>query len=308
MNGCPSERCLLSGFARRRLGKNAIATETTSTSSVLSFARSERLAIDSGRLTRDARTVDSRPSTGAIGAPDALATDGYFRVNGFLSGVECQRVLDAVEQLLRSGHQPARFEKNLPTSLPPELRVSKLYRFHRQEPFFSFCTSQRLLAYLQPMFSGTISVFLSQAVWKVPGALGQPWHQDSSIFPFEPARPVVAAWIALTEANEETSCLRVVPGSHLTPIAEHGRDRKSPTEGRYVAMVDQNTDGYVSLEMAPGDMVLFDSHLVHSSSDNAGSTSRVALCFHYAAADTVDHTSERLGSSPYNDWMTTVTP
>lgn len=247
--------------------------------------------------------MDSRPGTGAL---NEWATNGYVRVNGFLPGIESQRVLGEVEGLLRSGHQPARFEKNLPTSLPPELRVSKLYRFHRQEPFISLCTSRPLLAHLQPVFSGAIAVFLSQAVWKVPGALGQPWHQDSSIFPFEPERPVVAAWIALTEANEGTSCLRVVPGSHLTPIGEHGRDRMGTTKGRYVAMVDQNVEEYVSLEMAPGDMVLFDSHLVHSSGDNAGSTGRVALCFHYAAADTVDHTAERLGSSPFNDWMTVM--
>ncbi len=71
-----------------------------------------------------------------------------------------------------------------------------------------------MLGQIRPWISGDIDVFLSQVVWKVPGAMGQPWHQDSSIFPFEPSRPVVAAWMALTEATEENGCLRIVPGSH----------------------------------------------------------------------------------------------
>jgi ectoine hydroxylase-related dioxygenase (phytanoyl-CoA dioxygenase family) len=55
--------------------------------------------------------------------------------------------------------------------------------------------------------------------------------------------------------------------------------------------------------MAPGDLVIFDSHLVHASGDNVSNQSRIALCFHFAAAGTVDLTAEVFGQSPYNDWM-----
>lgn len=117
--------------------------------------------------------------------------DGCFVVSGVLSAEECQELLDAAHRLLNSNRDDivVRFEENLPGDLPPERRVSKLYRLHRHEPFRALCTSRRLLDDVQPLIGGDIDVFLSQVVWKVPGALGQPWHQDASLFPFDPARP-----------------------------------------------------------------------------------------------------------------------
>ncbi len=46
-----------------------------------------------------------------------------------------------------------------------------------------------------------IDCFLSQFIFKNPGAWGQPWHQDSFYFPFEPARPIVALWLAVTRGR-----------------------------------------------------------------------------------------------------------
>jgi phytanoyl-CoA hydroxylase len=230
--------------------------------------------------------------------------DGYVRLEGFLAIDECRQLLAAARAMVEAdGDALVRFEDNLPPTLPAEQRVSKLYRFHRHEPFRSVATDPRLVSHLRPLIRGDIDVFLSQVVWKVPGAMGQPWHQDSSIFPFEPSRPVVAAWIALTGAGEDTSCLRVVPGSHGARVAPHGRDRQSPTAGRYVALTDQDVVGHEALVMAPGDLVVFDSHLVHASGDNSTDQARAALCFHFAAAGTIDRTAEVFGESPYNDWM-----
>ena len=187
--------------------------------------------------------------------------------------------------------------------LPEEQRVSKLYRFHRAEPFHSLATNPGLTSLIRPLMGGDFDLFLSQAVWKMPGAMGQPWHQDSSIFPFEPSRPVVAAWIALTDATESNSCLRVVPSSHKADVAPHGRDQSAATAGRYVSLVDQDVATYTSLVMSPGDLVIFDSHLVHSSGDNLSTEARIALCFHFATSGTIDRTAETFGNSPFNDWM-----
>ena len=103
--------------------------------------------------------------------------------------------------------------------------------------------SDNLLAQVRPLIRGDIDVFLSQVVWKMPGALGQPWHQDSSIFPFDPPRPVVAAWIALTPVNEESSCLWMKPGSHMAEVGPHLRRRNGPTGGRYLELADQDAEG-----------------------------------------------------------------
>ena len=73
-----------------------------------------------------------------------------------------------------------------------------------------------------------VSCFLSQFIFKNPGAWGQPWHQDSLYFPFEPARPVVGVWLAVTEATLENGCLHVLPGSNHEPVVT----RTCPTGAR----------------------------------------------------------------------------
>jgi ectoine hydroxylase-related dioxygenase (phytanoyl-CoA dioxygenase family) len=51
--------------------------------------------------------------------------------------------------------------------------------------------------------------------------------------------------------------------------------------------------------MDPGDLLLFDSHLMHRSTDNESTGRRGAMVFHYAATGTVDP-----ASSPINDFVT----
>lgn len=257
------------------------------------------------RVTLKAVTFGAMGTALAGALSESWERDGYFRVNGFLSATQCENLLRAANSLL---HHPdndvvIRFEDNLPDELPAERRISKLYRFHRRGPFRQLCTSPELLALVQPLIGGDVDVFLSQVVWKVPGAHGQPWHQDASVFPFEPERPVVAVWLALTRAADDNSCLRLVPGSQRSPLLRHGFDRQSPTGARYLSLADRRVDGWEPVIVGGGDLVVFDSHLVHASTDNISSNTRVALTFHFASAGTIDRTVERFGESPYNDWM-----
>ena len=48
--------------------------------------------------------------------------------------------------------------------------------------------------------------------------------------------------------------------------------------------------------MDPGDLLLFDSHLMHRSTDNESDGIRAAMVYHYAAAGTVDRTVEALAA------------
>jgi ectoine hydroxylase-related dioxygenase (phytanoyl-CoA dioxygenase family) len=58
-------------------------------------------------------------------------------------------------------------------------------------------------------------------------------------------------------------------------------------------------DGAIPVLMEPGDLLLFDSHLMHRSTDNESSGVRAAMVFHYAATGTVDRYV-----SPVNDFVT----
>ncbi len=152
-----------------------------------------------------------------------------------------------------------------------------------------------------------VDCFLSQFIFKNPGAWGQPWHQDSYYFPFEPARPVVAMWLAVTEATLDNGCLHVLPGSQTEPVHAHVADRRPGALYGYVEIVDHDMSASEPCLLEPGDLLVFDSHLMHRSTDNASNDMRAAMVWHFASAMTVDLGTDfgdgNRTRSPINAWM-----
>jgi ectoine hydroxylase-related dioxygenase (phytanoyl-CoA dioxygenase family) len=150
-----------------------------------------------------------------------------------------------------------------------------------------------------------VDCFLSQFIFKNPGAWGQPWHQDSHYFFFGPdngGRPIVGLWLAVTAATLENGCLHVIPGSHTEPVHEHVDDLRPGANYGYREIVDFDFSNAVPVLMEPGDLLVFDSHLMHRSTDNVSNGIRAAMVYHCAATGTVD-----LADHPINDFMTVRT-
>lgn len=236
--------------------------------------------------------------------------DGYFIQRDLVDLPVREAVLARAWDLVTAGSPASessvviRYERELPASLPREERVSKLYRLHRGERSFRAVFQSALITeVLQALIGPDVDLFLSQVVFKLPRALGQPWHQDVAIFPFEPPGPIVGVWCALTDARDSSSRLRLQAGSHTVGQLHHSHDTTQPTGGRYLSVADQELVRGDLLDLAGGDAVFFDSQLVHSSTDNDSDAPRVAVTAHFATAGTIDHTVERFGASPYNDWM-----
>jgi len=189
-------------------------------------------------------------------------------------------------------------------TLAPEDRVSKVFRVHREvEAFRAFAREPKLLALVADLLGPELDCFLSQYIFKLPGALGQPWHQDSFYFPFDRS-PQVGVWLALTEARPDNGPLWVLPGSHTEPVHDVVADRRPHANYAYVEIVDHDTSDAVPVLMEPGDLLIFHSHLFHRSTDNESKRSREAMVYHYGQAGTVDRSEERFGFTPPNiDWM-----
>jgi hypothetical protein len=185
----------------------------------------------------------------------------------------------------------------------PEELVSKIFRLHRDAVFEDFARRPDLLDEVARLLrTDDIDCFLSQFIVKNPGAWGQPCHQDSVYFPFEPPRPVVGAWLAVTRATLENGCLHVVPGSHREPVHAHVPDRRPEANYGYIEIVDHDLSAAVPVLLEAGDLLLFDSHLMHFSTDNASAGVRAAMVYHFARAGTVDHTVRERGYT-VNDWV-----
>jgi ectoine hydroxylase-related dioxygenase (phytanoyl-CoA dioxygenase family) len=251
----------------------------------------------------------------------AYERDGCFRIAAFAEPETGDAMLRRVVALARAAdaggdispafvlpeqqpNLPARHGNDRsPRTVAPEDVASKIFRLARDPVFRAFATRPDVVALVSEILeTDAPACFLSQFIFKNPGAWGQPWHQDAYYFPFTPSRPVVGIWLAVTEATLDNGCLHVVPGSHHEPVHPHVIDRRDGANYGYVEIVDHDMAASEPVLMKPGDLLVFDSHLMHRSTDNTSTGIRAAMVFHYALATTVDHTEEQRGYT-VNDWM-----
>ncbi|MEC8828626.1 MAG: phytanoyl-CoA dioxygenase family protein [Actinomycetota bacterium] len=236
--------------------------------------------------------------------------DGFFLVKEFSPPDVCDAMLRRAIDLAReadgrgvAGKAIVHPERNLADSVGSEAlaeeRVSKVFKVHRDSVFHEFATQPDLVASVQHLLGTDIDCFLSQFIFKNPGAWGQPWHQDAFYFPFDRG-PQVGVWLAVTEATLANGCLHVVPGSHLEPVHEHLLDRRPNANQGYVEILDHDMSGERPVTMAPGDLLIFHSHLMHRSKDNNSSAIRAAMVYHFGERGTVDLAEH---PAPINDWM-----
>jgi len=237
--------------------------------------------------------------------------DGFVLLRGFAE----RPVLDAMQrrivEIVRTAEAGGSIgdayvlpEQALAHRKHPEERASKVFRVHRNEPIFRrFAEDPRLLDTVEALLGPDLDCFLSQFIFKLPGALGQPWHQDAFYFPFDRS-PQVGAWLAVSDATPENGPLWLLPGAQREPVHPVVRDRREHANTAYVEIVDHDMSGSVPVLMQAGDLLLFHSCLMHRSTDNVADFGRMAMVYHYGEAGTVDHSREKWGMVPPNvDWM-----
>ncbi len=235
--------------------------------------------------------------------------DGFFFVRGFAPKRVTDAMLSRVVEICREGRGQLRVEEKLilpesnlregaQESDPAETLVSKVFKLHRDSVFRDFIDSNPIVELSHDLLGTAVDCFLSQFIFKNPGAWGQPWHQDEYYCPFD-RHPQVGFWLAVSDATAENGCLNVLPGSHREPVHEHVPDRRPNANVGYVEIVDHDTANPVRALMKAGDLLVFHSRLMHCSKDNESSSARAAMVYHVSERGTVDHT----GHSVVNDWM-----
>jgi phytanoyl-CoA hydroxylase len=236
--------------------------------------------------------------------------DGFFVRRGFAEPGTTKRMLEEViararaaqGQLIHEGSvvfPEANLADSAAASPLAEDRLAKLFKIHREGAFREFIESPRVLDIVESLLGPRVDCFLSQFIFKNPGAWGQPWHQDALYFPFD-RRPQVGLWLAVSEATLENGVLHVLPGSHREPLHEHVRDRRPNANYGYMEIVDHDMTGAIPVLMQPGDLLVFHCLLMHCSRDNVSQGRRAAMVYHCAERGTVD---QSLGKSAVIDWM-----
>tara|TARA_B100001559_G_C16474692_1_gene610754 strand:+ start:899 stop:1783 length:885 start_codon:yes stop_codon:yes gene_type:complete len=238
---------------------------------------------------------------------------GYILIPNFVDEKFCDEMNKEVINIIKSiipeesafshayagdGHIAIREMK--PTEDPKSIEdeISKLFRIHSRGIFNEFINNEVLCNILEDILGPNVDCFLSQFIFKNPGAWGQPWHQDSSYFPFD-REPQVGAWLATSEATLENGCLVILPGSHKEHLHEHLPDDRKGSNYGYTEIKDHDFSQETPMTLNTGDLLLFHSFLMHKSYDNNSQARRTAMVYHFAETGTdfgpVD--------SPTNEWI-----
>ncbi len=238
---------------------------------------------------------------------------GYILIPNFVDEKFCDEMNKEVINIIKSiipeesafshayagdGHIAIREMKSTEDPKSIEDEISKLFRIHSRGIFNEFINNEVLCDILEDILGPNVDCFLSQFIFKNPGAWGQPWHQDSSYFPFD-REPQVGAWLATSEATLENGCLVILPGSHKEHLHEHLPDDRKGSNYGYTEIKDHDFSQETPMTLNTGDLLLFHSFLMHKSYDNNSQARRTAMVYHFAETGTdfgpVD--------SPTNEWI-----
>jgi non-heme Fe2+,alpha-ketoglutarate-dependent halogenase len=146
---------------------------------------------------------------------------------------------------------------------------------------------------------------------KYPGDEGTDWHQADTfanasgspqiIWPeAEEFGGTITVWTAFTEADKDMGCLQFIPGTHKTMFYDESKRMHYDPEKINQAEKDGVRRGFfgydyrqlqkdpdwkpdeskaVSLEMRPGQFIIFWSTLMHASHPHAGKTNDMRMAF-----------------------------
>jgi phytanoyl-CoA hydroxylase len=157
----------------------------------------------------------------------------------------------------------------------------------REDPFWvRLVSDERLLNVAEQFIGPDIALFASHYICKPP-LDGQPvlWHQDGAYWPLEPME-VVSLWLAVDDSLPENGCLRVIPGTHRSKLAE--RQDKTDVPNVLGSTLADSVDeaSAVDVIVRAGGVSVHHPNLVHGSNGNRSPRRRCGLTIRYIPATT----------------------
>lgn len=210
-----------------------------------------------------------------------------------------ERVYETADDLLIYPEKaPSPIAKN------PEDFIAKVFNGHIAGAARDLAIDNVITDRLRDLLGEDIDCFQSQFIFKNPGVIGQPWHQDAFYFRYD-KQPQVTVWVALSRATLENGCLWVLPGSHKAmQVFEHIPEQRPESLQGYQEIVTEDTGEQIPVTMEPGDVLFFHSYLMHRSTDNVADFRRSAMVYHYAEAGTVPVDADAAASlARVNRWV-----
>ncbi len=239
-----------------------------------------------------------------VGLKEAFNRDGFLIMKGFLAPAVLEGVRDELNvlvdrdasRLMAAGRITEDFSE-----IPFETRIARLYEncmdvaptSYRPElhgpKLFDLFFHSRLLDVVQLLLGSEIRLYPNYTArpkfpeWKGTLVL---WHQDGG-YTAQAADGVeslkmVNIWAPLVPAREENGCMQFVPGTHKLGIVPHEKREY------YLEIAKKELDlrlgQAVSIEVDPGDVVLFHNLMFHCGLPNKTRTVRWSMDWRYQDA------------------------
>ncbi len=227
----------------------------------------------------------------------------HFNAFGYLTPVDVLTEAEAAEVLAHFEAAEARY--------PDQIHAEDRNNLHYVLPCFdNLIHHPRVLDAMEDLIGPDILAWTTTLFAKEPKSKGYvSWHQDSAYWGIEP-REGITAWFALTHADLESGCMKVLPGSHKDDIRPHSDtfgDDNLLTRGQNIEGIDESQT--VAMPLRPGQMSLHHVRTIHGSMPNQADYRRVGLSVQAymrpEAHQTLgpDHASLMRGHDPYQNFM-----
>lgn len=110
------------------------------------------------------------------------------------------------------------------------------------------------------------------------------WHQDLTYWGLD-CDDQVSVWLALSAADEQSGCMRMIPGSHVGGRRAHdiSQDDKNNVLFQSQEVRDVNEQDAVYCPLAPGQASFHHGWTLHSSLPNRSDDRRIGLNIQYIA-------------------------
>ncbi|WP_119394661.1 phytanoyl-CoA dioxygenase family protein [Salinibius halmophilus] len=122
------------------------------------------------------------------------------------------------------------------------------------------------------------------------------WHQDIRYWQFKQPQ-LVSMWLALGDERTENGGLQVIPGSHAAVFSSNQFDEKKFFRTDFTTNLTW-LEKSVSIELNAGDVLLFDSRLLHKASRNHSELTKLSLVFTYHGESNYPIAGTRSASQP----------
>ena len=207
---------------------------------------------------------------------DHYKNKGYISPVNALSSIEAKEIRDEIEKI----------EKNWPKALEG---INRNY-VHLISPVFNkVCLNKNILDAVESIIGKNILICGTTLFIKNPKEKGfVSFHQDAKYIGLEPHN-WVTVWVAITDANEQNGCMRMLSGSHKENLRHHEEkfdENNLLTRGQTIKNVSLDKTDPVILKA--GQMSLHHPKIVHGSGLNYSHDRRIGFVIQSYIGSNVD--------------------